>query len=608
MTQKQFFLAAYSSLILLLCADPSRVSAQTVLAQRLDFEATGQPIGETLISLSRASGASIGFSEQIFERPLRVRLLAKNERLSTILDRVLDGSGVGWQESGGQILLFNPPPPERTLSGFVEDASSGERLVGAFVMDLTSGRSATSNDYGFFSLRLPGGAAARLMVSMLGFQFTHLQLSAGPDQRLRLPLQPLVSDLTDVEVSSDSVEARLRAFFPKKEENLARMPLNRMPALGGEADLMRSAALLPGIGSSLDGLGGWSVRGGDTDQNLVLIDDAVVFSPTHGLGLFSVFNPDIVRSARLWKGDAPARFGGRAASALDVRTREGNMQRVAGSASLGWLAGRMSLEVPLKKDRGALLFSARRSLVGPILRHFTEKTNDEEGMEGTSDYHFSDVNLKTNWVFDTRNRLYLSLYEGRDYFSSQNKSRFTLDSLFDPAPIPPLSFTVSTRTTYDWRNRFGSLRWNHLFSEKCFANTVVTVSRFALRSTSRSEALTEDIPNFESEPSHTISDTKLLDYSAKTDVDWFASNSLTVRGGLQASLMRVLPFLYLGGLNNLPYWVGLDNTGQPVAASGLVYERGLTLALHGEAEWMPTPDWRLRGGLRAETFSRRGKT
>lgn len=605
MTQKQLFFAALSSFALFFCAEPSQVSAQSILAQRLDFEATDQPVGEALISLSRASGTAIGFSEQIFERSLRVRVSVRNERLSAILDRVLEGSGIGWREAEGQILLFKKPPPERTLSGFVEDATSGERLVGAFVMDLASGRSATSNGYGFFSLRLPGGKSARLMVSMLGFQLAQLQLSAGPDQRIRLPLQPLTSSLSDVEVSSDSVEARLRAFFPKKEENLARMPLHLLPMLGGEADLMRAASLLPGIESSLDGLGGWSVRGGDVDQNLVMVDDAVVFSPSHGLGLFSVFNPDIVRSARLWKGDAPARFGGRASSALDVRTREGNMQQPAGSVSVGWMAVRASLEVPLKKDRGAVLFSARRSLVGPILEHFTEKSKSKDGVSGSTGYHFADFNLKVNWSLNDRNRVYLSLYEGRDFFSDRNRYAVP-DSFGDPTALPS---AIVTTTTYDWKNRFGALRWNHLFSEKCFSNTTLTASRFTLNSSSEVGFEVDGQPIIFPEGVYsTTSNTQLYDFSLRQDVDWFATERLTLRGGAQASALRVLPFLYFGNPMDLPYWAVLDSNGHVIASPELDYERGLTLAAHGEAEWMPTQDWRLRAGLRAETFSSGGTT
>ncbi|HND87329.1 MAG TPA: TonB-dependent receptor plug domain-containing protein [Saprospiraceae bacterium] len=603
MTSRLFFLAACGSLALLICAVPHRGSAQSILSQRLDFEAQDQPIGEALLALSRASKTTIGFSEHIFERPLRVRVSAHDECLSAIMDRVLDGTGIGWKESGGQILLFKKTPSERTLCGFVEDANSGERLLGAFVMDLVSGRSVTSNDYGFFSLRVPGGQPAQLLISMLGFQLARLQVAPGPDRHIRLALQPATAHLSDLNVSSDSVEGRLRAFFPKKEENVVRMPIDRMAALGGETDIMQAAALLPGIGSSLDGLGGWSVRGGDVDQNLVMVDDAVVFSPSHGLGLLSVLNPDIVRSARLWKGDAPARLGGRASSILDVRTREGNMQRVAGSVSMGWMAARASLELPLAKNRGSLLLTARQSLAGPLLERSTRKSKSQQGWGGYSRYDFSDLNLKANWIFGPSNRLYLSFSQGRDRFSDQTEYNYIFaDSASGSVYV---SFKTIPSNNYRWQNRYGTLRWNHLYSDRCFSNTTITASQFFLRSvTSLRFEGSSDILFPPEDDLSTTSNTQLYDYTLRHDVDWFATERLTLRGGLQASLLRLLPFLYWGNsAQDTPDWVTVDSTGEAQASTRLPYERGLTLVAHGEAEWMPHPDWRLRAGLRAETFS-----
>ncbi|MCB0533347.1 MAG: TonB-dependent receptor [Lewinellaceae bacterium] len=595
-------------LVFSLCVGAYSGTAQNILGQRLNFEVSNQPLNETLLNLSRASGVAIGFSDQLFDAPQRISISSKNEKLSAILDRLLGSSNLGWRESNGQILLYKKPPPDRVLSGFVEDATNGERLVGAFIMELQSGRSATTNGYGFFSLRLPGNQSARLIVSMLGFQLAKLELSSGQARNLVLPLQPVQTAMMEVEISSDSVAEQYRPFFEKKEENLARLPFDLLPALGGEADLMRTAVLLPGIESSIDGLGGWSVRGGDTDQNLVLVDDAVVFNPVHGLGLFSVFNPDIVRSARLWKGDAPAYLGGRAASALDVRTREGNLQQIAGSVSLGWMAARLSLEAPLKKEKSAMLFSMRRSLAGPVLKYFTRKAMEKDGLEGETDYHFADLNWKVFWTFDTRNRVYLSLYEGRDYFDDYRKF-VQIDSFGGGGPNFA-AFSIDFGSQYQWKNRFASLRWNRIFSENCFANTTLTASHFALRASSQNRFSLNDpgTGEFYSDTSSSVSQTKLLDYSLKTDVDWYANDRLTMRGGFQASVLRVLPFYYFGNSQTLPYWVALDDENLPEASSDVKYEQGTTLALHGEAEWMPGPNWRLRAGLRAESFSNRGET
>ena len=586
------------------CVGARLGSAQSVFSKRLDFRSSGLEPGETLIALSRASGVVIGFSDQMTTASsARVQIDVKNEKLSVILDRVLEGTGLGWRAAGEQITLFRKPPPDLIVSGFVEDAGSGERLVGAFVMHATSARSATTNNYGFFSIRLPAASATQLAISVLGYQPAMVKISQTARGGQVFRLQPMQMQMEEIEVKVDHSEGRLRSFSSSLEENLARLPWQQMPALGGESDLMRVAAFLPGVESSIDGLGGWSVRGGDTDQNLVLIDDAVVFNPVHGLGLFSVFNPDIVRSARLWKGDAPAGLGGRLSSALDVRTREGNMQRPAGSVSLGWMAARASLELPLKKDRGAILFSARRSLAGGILKHFTKKDLQKQGWQGYSNYYFSDLNLKTNWVFDTRNRVYLSLYEGRDFFTDTRTSVYN-DSMSIEDPI---RISQDYSSQYNWKNRFASLRWNHLFSDRCFSNTTFTTSRFHLRSQNSQSISIEGIPDAQDFTIGSLSETRLKDYSLKTDLDWYVSDRLTLRGGIQANLLQVLPFYYIGNGNVIPYWLQLDDANMPEVADNVRYEKSTNFALHGQGEWA-AKGWKMRAGLRMETFTSRDKT
>ncbi|MBK8969255.1 MAG: carboxypeptidase-like regulatory domain-containing protein [Lewinellaceae bacterium] len=611
MPAEKFYLRFFLLAVLAVFAGRQSLPAQIALAQRLDFEARNQPLGETLLNLSRVSGVAIGFGGHLVDTPRPVSISSKNEKLSAILDRLLENSDLAWRESNGQILVYNKPPPERVLSGFVEDASSGERLVGAFIMELNSGRSTTSNGYGFFSIRVPGNQAARVVVSMLGFQLAKKELAKGAARNLVLQLRPAQTAMAEVEVSSDSVAEQLRPFYLKKEENLARIPFGLLPAPGGEADLIRAVTLLPGIESSIDGLGGWSIRGGDMDQNLVLVDDAVVFHPEHALGLFSAFNPDIVRSARLWKGDAPARLGGRVASALEVRTREGNLERFAGSASLSWMAARLSIEMPLQKEKGAMLFSARRSLAGPVLKYFSRKALEKDGWDGATDYHFSDLNWKIFWTFNTRNRVYLSLYQGSDFYNDNRKLTET-ETIIGNNPNDPgvLSFTFDLNSRYQWKNRFASLRWNRIFSDNCFANTTLTASHFVLQASSRNLFGFQDPGTSETfrDTFSSTSQTKLFDYTLKTDADWYATGKLTLRGGGQASVLHVMPFYYFGDAGALPVWVQLDEDNLPEASTNVKFEKGITLAVHGEAEWMPGSNWRLRAGLRAETFSNRGKS
>ncbi|MCC6412968.1 MAG: TonB-dependent receptor plug domain-containing protein [Saprospiraceae bacterium] len=596
---------------LLVCCCAGYADAQTAAwTQSYNLDATRLSRSEALLELSSASGVVIGFNEQLFGgNKTTVGKHFRQEKLAGILHGILEGVDVGWKLEGEQVLLFKKQPPDQTLSGFVEDATSGERLVGAFVYEQVSGRSVTTNNYGFFSLRVPAGKPAVLLVSMFGFQLTQLKVEAGRENRIVMPLQPVAPFLPELTVSGDSSEVRMKPFFSKMEDNLANLPIHRMPALGGETDLMRSAALLPGVESSIDGLGGWSIRGGDPDQNLVLIDDAVVFNPSHGLGLFSVFNPDIVRSARLWKGDAPVRLGGRASSALDVRTREGNLQQFSASASLSWMAARLAVEGPIVKDKGSFLLSFRRSLAGPVLDHFTRKKYEQTAEKLTTSYFFSDINLKTNWVFNTRNRVYLSLYQGRDRLSDERVSVYRDSSIGGEWPGQEYYFQYRTETNYDLKNRFASLRWNFLLSDNAFVNTTFTASRFNLKSNSTTFLSSDTYPELNGLSFAELSQSQLQDVSVKSDADWFKNDRLTLRTGVQVSWMQVLPFYYSGDNSMRPEpWIGFDSLGNPIVGDVVLQEKGLSVSTYGEAEWMPRPDVRVRGGLRAELYSSRGKT
>ncbi|MEQ1747663.1 MAG: TonB-dependent receptor, partial [Saprospiraceae bacterium] len=605
MTPEQRPVVLLACVFFLLCAVLPRGAAQGVLNRHLDFEVRSQPLGQALLDLSRASGATLGFSESMFEQPILVSVSAANEPLSAILDRLLEGSGLGWRESEGQILLFKKPPPTLPLSGFVEDADTGERLAGAVVVNLGTGEAVMANGYGFFSLRVRAGQTARLAANFLGYEKTVVERTPGTTASLPLvfALKPR-ADLPEVVVSGDSVaHDRLGLFATGRGDNLARLPLDRLPALGGEPDLMQGAAMLTGVGTSADGIGGWSVRGGDVDQNWLIMDDALVFSPGHGLGLFSVFVPGAVRDARLWKGDPPARLGGSAGSVLEVRTREGNMYRPAASAAVGWLAGRFVLEAPIKREQGAVLFSARTSFLGPFFRKMSrvEKQGDDD-TTGESDYGFSDLHLKANWAFGSRDRLYLSLFSSSDHLTDSLLSRFPS---FEP-DIPNSDILATTDAA--WQNRFASLRWNHIFADNCFANSTFTASRFDLSNLNRHAFRFEGNPyDFALQK---ISQTRLRDYSAKTDLDWQINERLALRTGVQASLTQVLPFFYQQTADYQPVeWVDYtENDSTPAPAEALAYDEVFTLALHGEARFSPVPGLRLQAGLRLEAFSAKGDT
>lgn len=564
-----------------------------------DFNTENQPLSEALLELSRVSGVAFSFDGALFEKDPVVRLKLQQCNLETALKRLLEGSGVGWRLHQGQVVLFRRAPEYLLLSGYVEDAASGERLIGARVIDLHSGRSVLSNSYGYFCLKTPEGGDPLLAVYTLGYQALKWPVQPGKTKGLILKLSAQPYLMKEVSVSnSASGQQKSGRYHRHVAENLAHLRLKNTPSLGGEADLQRVIALEPGTSSSFDGLGGWSIRGGESDQNLVLMDDAVVFSPLHAFGLFSTFNPDVVRSAQLWKGDAPARLGGGASSVMEVRTREGNMQRPAGAVSLGWLASRASIEIPLKKERAALLLSFRRSLGGPVLQYFMNERTQSDSTSADLRYFFNDFNLKTNWVINRNNRLYLSLYSGRDYYDDRRSYQFTYDNGFEMDSV-----RIQGQSKHNWNNRFISLRWNHLFSERCFANTTLSRSVFELSSRTSSGVTFSAIPGFNSIVSSSLSSTQLRDLSLKTDVDYYVSPEMTIRGGFQLSETRLRPFFFYNTDFITPLdWVVVDSTGYITPVNEVKAEKALNLAVYAMIDRQITEALQVSAGLRAERF------
>lgn len=564
-----------------------------------DFNTEKQALSEALLELSRVSGVAFSFDGALFEKDPVVSLKLQQSNLETALERLLEGSGVGWRLHKGQVVLFRRAPEYLLLSGYVEDAASGERLIGARVVELHSGRSVLSNSYGYFCLKIPLGTDPLLAAYMLGYQAGKWPLNAAKTKALTLKLSAQPYLMKEVRVSNSASEQQKSGkHYRHVAENLAHLRLKNTPALGGEADLQRVIALEPGASSSFDGLGGWSIRGGETDQNLVLMDDAVVFSPLHAFGLFSTFNPDVVRSAQLWKGDAPARLGGGASSVMEVRTREGNMQRPAGAVSLGWLASRMSLELPLKKDRTALLLSFRRSLGGPVLQYFMNGRTQSDSTMADLRYFFNDFNLKTNWVINQNNRLYLSLYSGRDYYDDKRSYIFSYFNGFELDTI-----NILGQSKHQWNNRFVSLRWNHLFSERCFVNTTLSRSFFELSSRSGSSIAFAANPEFNTIVSSSLSSTQLRDFSLKSDIDYYASPEMTIRGGFQLSETRLSPFFFYNtDLISSLDWVLVDSFGYITPANKVKAEKALNLAVYAMLDRQITEAFHVSAGLRAERF------
>ncbi len=324
-----------------------------------------------------------------------------------------------------------------TVSGNITDSSTGEDLIGAtvYVEELKTGTSA--NAYGFYSLSLPEGKY-RLLFSFVGYVAHKTEIDLKKNEKINVRLESSSKELDEVVVSAEGRNANV-SRTEMSVERLSMQTIKRIPALMGEVDVIKAIQLLPGVQSTAEGSSGFSVRGGSHDQNLILLDEATVYNASHLMGFFSVFNNDAVKDVKLYKGDIPASFGGRLASLLDIRTKDGNNQRFSATGGIGTISSRITLEGPMFTDKLSYLLSGRRTYADVFLA----LSNEEDLRQST--LYFYDMNGKLNYRINENNRIFFAAYLGRDKFGTNFAGM-------------------------DFGNQTLSLRWNHVFSPRLFSN------------------------------------------------------------------------------------------------------------------------------------------
>ena len=329
-----------------------------------------------------------------------------------------------------------------TLSGYVRDGSTGEDLIGATVQVAGTSTGTITNLYGFYSLTIPRGAN-QIQVSYVGYELYSLEKDFQSDETINVELPLSAEQLEEVVISSVAENANV-VNNEMSVVSLQPRTIKQVPAVLGEPDVIRSLQLLPGVTSVADGASGFNVRGGSADQNLILLDEGIIYNSAHLLGLYSVVNPDAIKDVKLYKGGIPARYGGRLSSVMDIRQREGNSKEFNGEAGIGLISARALVEGPIIKDKSSFMIAGRRSYGDAILR--------ATGSNNAA--YFYDLNVKTNYTINQNNRLFLSGYFGRD--------KFDLGGIFSNG----------------WGNATSTLRWNRVFSDKLFANFSAIYSNY----------------------------------------------------------------------------------------------------------------------------------
>ncbi|MBX2911039.1 MAG: carboxypeptidase-like regulatory domain-containing protein [Cyclobacteriaceae bacterium] len=333
-----------------------------------------------------------------------------------------------------------------TINGYVRDASNGEALIGATVYVKEINNGVVTNVYGFYSITLDPGAYT-VNYSYVGYTTQSRNISLTKNQEVNIDLVIESEQLEEVVVTAEREQANMENMEMSTNKLDIRTIL-KVPTFMGEADVFRSILLLPGVSTVGEGASGFNVRGGSVGQNLVLLDEAPVYNSSHLFGFFSVFNPDAVKDTKLYKGAIPSRYGGRLASLLDVRMKEGNSKKFEANGGIGSLFSRLAVEAPIVKDKSSFIVAARRSYIDVVARPFVPLLKEGGAL------NFYDLTLKANYTFNRKNKLYASGYFGRDVF------------LFD------------ANQGFSWGNTTGTLRWNHLFNERLFSNLTFVYSKY----------------------------------------------------------------------------------------------------------------------------------
>ncbi|NNF81174.1 MAG: TonB-dependent receptor [Flavobacteriaceae bacterium] len=433
-----------------------------------------------------------------------------------------------------------------TLSGTITEASSNEQLIGVNIIVPSLKTGAVTNEYGFYSLTLEAGTYD-FVISYLGFQTIRQSISLTSDRVLNLSLEESTEQLDEV-VITEKVE-RIDIRKPQMSVNrLSISTVKQIPVVLGEADIVKSLLLLPGVTSAGEASSGFNVRGGAVDQNLILLDEATIFNSSHLFGLFSVFNPDAIKDVKLFKGSIPARYGGRVSSVLEIFQKEGNSRKFKVNGGIGAVASRLLVEGPIEKNKASFLLGGRASYAHLFLPAF----------DINNKAYFYDLNTKLNYKLNDNNNLYFSGYFGRDLFS------------------------INDQFENIYGNSVLNFRWNHIFSKKLFSNMSLIYSDYFY-------GLELDFVGF-------VWDSGIKNFNIKYDLKQYLNDKLQVNYGL----------------NNTYYSFNPGKIEPNSSDSGIVEEQLIKkyaneFAAYVDVEHNLTEQLSLEYGLRFSYFIRMGQ-
>jgi hypothetical protein len=449
-----------------------------------------------------------------------------------------------------------------SISGTIKDGETGETLLGVNIYDAKAKAGTVSNEYGFYSITVPRSLTdtAIIVYSYTGYAVKTMLFLPQKDTVINIEMGTGV-DMDVVVVEDGSPREQLNSTQMGKVE-LTAEEAKKIPVIFGEVDILKVLQLKPGVQSGGEGNSGLYVRGGGSDQNLFILDEAQVYNPSHLFGFFSTFNADAIKNVTLYKAGFPAEYGGKLSSVIDVSMREGNRKKFKGAGGLGLISSRLTLEGPLKKDKGAFIVSGRRTYVDVITRIINKTKENDPEWTPLPDYNFFDLNAKFNYDLGDKDKLFLSGYWGKDYFTFKNES---------------LNFN------FNWGNVSSTLRWNHIISPKLFVNTSFTFSDYVYKITTKFDQFGFEIGS------------GIRDMNLKADFDWFPNNKHAIKFGANAIYHRFSVNRFDAG----------SEDGSLDFELGNIYHAG-EYALYFGDDWTINNRLKINLGGRASAFTNEG--
>jgi len=545
---------------------------QSTLDVMLDVSFSKVSIETALKKVNENSKIQISYSPELLKSGKKVTLHGKDLKLKVVLQNILEGTLLNYKAVGNQVVIYKDISlaikKRYTVHGYIEDAATGERLIGANIYETNNiYEGVTSNGFGFFSLSVEEG---------------DINLVA------QYVVKPATTDLGLVLIKGKLFEDEEL----KPITNIDKDRIKLLPVFGGETDLIRVVNSKAGVQSGAEGVGGTHVRGGGADQNLILLDDAPVYNPSHTWGIYSIFDDNTIKDARIFTNGFPAKYGGRLSSVIDVRTKDGNKHDFEKELEVGLLAGKFSLEGPIIKDKASFIVSGRTSFTGLYSNIYFSNLREEAGVEGTINYYFYDVNAKLNYSPNTKNRIHLSFYKGNDSFDD-NFSKETIDGF--------TTGRFKNDITQDWGNTIGTFRWNRTITDKLFMNLSATYSKFNYQSQEDREAVIRDVGEIvEKQTSFRQYNSNIEDRTVKVDFDYFPNQKYKTRFGLQGTLYKFQPGIVDVYFDNFDNSLNTDSLERGLDS---LWEQGVINAWQTSAYFEQEVTFLKKGNLSVGAFS-----